>query len=67
MVVIPQNVIVIPGRPQKHAEDYMRMCTIIAMVQAIFPYKCTFMSDMSTYIGTSSPIANCFPKSTVAN
>ena len=41
------------------------MCTIITTVQAILPYKCIVILDTSTYINTSSPIADCFPESTV--
>ena len=41
MVVILQNVVIASGQPQKHAKDYMRMCTVITAVQAIFPYKRT--------------------------
>ena len=57
--------VVIPGLPQKHAEDYARKCTIITTMQAIFSYKHNVMSDMSTYISTVSLIADCFPESTV--
>ena len=56
---------VVPGKPRKYVEDYTHMCTIIATVQAIFPYKRTVMLDTSTYISTSSLIADCFPESTV--
>ena len=45
MVVIPRKVVVVPGRPQKHAVDYTRMCTIIATVQAVLPYKRAVMSE----------------------
>ena len=59
-------VVVVPGRPQKHAEDYMRMCTTIATVQAILPYKWAVMSvSRLVYINTLSPIIGCFPESTV--
>ena len=47
---------------KKHAEDYMCICTIIAMVQA---YKCTVMLETSTYINTSSAITDCFPETMV--
>ena len=59
--------VVVPGRPQKHAEDYTHMCTIIATVQAILPnYKWAVMSESRlVYINTLSPIIDCFPKSTV--
>ena len=57
--------VVVPGQPQKHAKDYTCICTIIAIVQALFPYKCTVMSDTSTYISTSSPIVDFFPESMV--
>ena len=30
----------------------MHIYAIIATVQAIFPYKCTVLSDMSTYVST---------------
>ena len=66
MVVIPRKVVVVPGRPQKHAEDYTWVCTIIATVQAILPYKRAIMSESRfTYINTLSPIVDCFPESTV--
>ena len=39
MVVILRKVVVVPGQPQKHAEDYTQMCTITATVQAILPYN----------------------------
>ena len=59
MVVILQKVVVVPGRPQKHAEDYMRMCTIITTVQAILPYKQAFMLESRfVYINTLSPIVD---------
>ena len=35
----------------------MPMCTIIATVQAILPYKCIVMLGMSTYINISSLIS----------
>ena len=60
MVAIQQNVIAVPGQPQKHAEDYTCICTIIGTVQPIFPYKSTVMSNTLTYISTSSLIADCF-------
>ena len=41
------------------------MCTIIAAVQANFPFKHTVMLARSTYISTSSPIADYFPESMV--
>ena len=57
MVVIPQKVVVIRGQPQEYAEDYMRMCTIIATVQAILPYKQAVMSESQLeYINTLSLI-----------
>ena len=44
----------------------MRMYTIIAIVQAILPYKRTVMLGKLTYISTSSPpIVDCFLESTV--
>lgn len=57
--------VVVPGWPQKYAKDYIHTCTIITIVQAIFPYEHSVMSDTLTYICTSSPIADCFPESTV--
>ena len=33
------------------------MCAIIAIVQAVIPYKHIVMSNMLTYVGTSSLIA----------
>ena len=66
MMVIPRKVVVIPGRPQKHTEDYTQVCTIIATVQAILPYKRAIMSESQlVYINTLSPIVDCFPESTV--
>ena len=66
MVVIPQKVVVVPGRPPKHAEDYTWMCTIIATVQAILPYKWAVMSENRLVcINILSPIVDCFPESTV--
>ena len=65
MVMIPQNVVVVPGWPQKHAEDYTRMCTIITTVQAVLPYKCTIMLGKLTYINTLSLIVDYFPESVV--
>ena len=44
----------------------MRICTIIATVQAILPYKWAVMSESQlVYINTLSPIVDCFPESTV--
>ena len=58
--------VVVPGRPQKHAEDYTHMCTIITIVQAILPYKRAVMSESRlVYINTLSSIVGCFPESTV--
>ena len=66
MVVILRTVVAVPGWPQKHAEDYMRICTIITTVHAILPYKWAVMSESRlVYINTLSPIVDCFPKSTV--
>ena len=66
MVVTPRKVIVVPGRLQKYVEDYTRMCTIIATVQAILPYKWAIMAESQlAYISTLSPIVDCFPESTV--
>ena len=66
MVVIPRKGVAVPGWPQKHAEDYMSICTIIATVQAILPYKRAVMSESQlVYINTLSPIVDCFPESTV--
>ena len=66
MVVIPRKGVAVPGWPQKHAEDYMSICTIIATVQAILPYKQAVMSESRlVYINTLSPIVDCFPESTV--
>ena len=47
--------------PQKHAEGYAHITTIIANVRD-FSYKHIIQSDTSTYINTSS---NCFPQRTV--
>ena len=58
--------VIVPGRPPKHAEGYTCMCTIITTVQAILPYKRAVMSESRlVYINTLSPIVDCFPKSTV--
>ena len=66
MVVIPRKVVAVPGWPQKHGEDYMRICTIIATVQAILPYKWAVMLESRlVYINTLSPIVECFPESAV--
>ena len=66
MVVTPQKVVVVPGRPQKHAKHYTRTCTIITTVQAILPYKRTIIAESRlAYINTLSPIVDCFPESTV--
>ena len=51
MVVIPLNVVIVLGRPQKHAKGYMHMCTCNnATMQAILPYKHTIMLGKSTYV-----------------
>ena len=42
----------------------MCMCTIIATVQAILPYKCSIMSGKATYINIII-VDCCFPESTV--
>ena len=56
MVAILRNVVVT-----------MKACqvAIIATAQAIFAYKRTVMSYTSTYVSTSSLIADCFPESTI--
>ena len=44
----------------------MRMCTVIATVQAILPYKRAVMSESQlVYINTLSTIIDCFPESMV--
>ena len=66
MVVTLRKVVVVPGRPQKHAKDYMQMCTIIATVQAILPYKWAIMAESRlAYINTLSPFVDCFLESMV--
>ena len=66
MVVTPRKAVVVPGWPQKHAEDYTRMCTIITTVQAILPYKWAIMAEIRlAYINTLSPTVDCFPESMV--
>ena len=55
MAVIPRKVVVVPGQPQKHTEDDTCICTIIATVQAILPYKRAVMSKSRlVYIHTVS-------------